>query len=55
MARKIYMLTRKEDSIRDFGLKGQIQNAAGSSIHNIAEGFDSEPNLEFIRFLPYAK
>jgi four helix bundle protein len=36
-------------------LKGQIQDAAGSSMHNIAEGFDSEKNLEFVRFLRYAK
>jgi four helix bundle protein len=36
-------------------LKGQIQDAAGSSMHNIAEGFDSETNPEFVRFLRYAK
>jgi len=38
-----------------FGLKGQIQDVAGSSMHNIAEGFDSETNPEFVRFLRYAK
>ena len=27
----------------------------GSSMHNIAEGFDSETNAEFVRFLRYAK
>jgi len=48
-------LTRKEHLAKDFGLKGQIQDAAGSSIHNIAEGFDAETNAEFIRFLRYAK
>ena len=36
-------------------MKGQIQEAAGSSTHNIAEGFDSETNPKFIRFLRYAK
>ncbi|MCJ7685304.1 MAG: four helix bundle protein [Desulfobacteraceae bacterium] len=36
-------------------MKKQIQDAAGSSMHNIAEGFDSETNPEFIRFLRYAK
>ena len=52
---KVYDLTNKPGFARDFGLRGQIQGAAGSSMHNIAEGFDSETNREFIRFLRYAK
>lgn len=55
LTRKIYTLTRKGQFARDFGLRGQIQDAAGSSMHNIAEGFDSETNNEFVRFLRYAK
>lgn len=55
LSRKVYDLTKKEKFTRDFGLKGQIQKAACSSMHNIAEGFDSESNPEFIRFLRYAK
>ncbi len=55
LTRKVYGLTKKAKFARDFGLKKQIQDAAGSSMHNIAEGFDSETNLEFIRFLRYAK
>jgi len=55
LTNKVYELTKKAKFASDFGLKGQIQNAAGSSMHNIAEGFDSETNLEFIRFLRYAK
>ena len=55
LARKVYTLTRKNQFSRDFGLKSQMQDAAGSSMHNIAEGFDSETNPEFIRFLRYAK
>ncbi len=55
LTRKIYGLTKKTKFARDFGLKGQIQDAAGSSMHNIAEGFDSETNPEFVRFLRYAK
>jgi four helix bundle protein len=43
---KVYELKKKPRFARDFGLKGQIQDAAGSSIHNIAEGFDSETNPE---------
>ncbi len=55
LTRQVYALTRKTKFARDFSLKGQIQDAAGSSMHNIAEGFDSETNLEFVRFLRYAK
>jgi four helix bundle protein len=55
LTRKVYNLTRKPKFAHDFGLKRQIQEAAGSSMHNIAEGFDSETNPEFIRFLRYAK
>lgn len=55
LTRKVYRLTRKPNFEKDFGLKRQIQEAAGSAMHNIAEGFDSETNAEFIRFLRYAK
>jgi four helix bundle protein len=55
LTRMVYRLTAKPGFEKDFGLKGQIQDAAGSSMHNIAEGFDSESNTEFIRFLRYAK
>jgi four helix bundle protein len=55
LTRKVYRLTKKQEFAKDFGLKKQIQDAAGSSMHNIAEGFDSETNAEFIRFLRYAK
>jgi four helix bundle protein len=55
LTRKVYRLTQKQDFARDYGLKQQIQAAAGSSMHNIAEGFDSETNAELIRFLRYAK
>lgn len=52
---KVYRLTKHPEFMKDYGLKNQIQEAAGSSMHNIAEGFDSETNPEFIRFLRYGK
>ena len=55
LARKIYRLTKQPEFAKDYGLKRQIQGAAGSTMHNIAEGFDAETNAEFIRFLRYAK
>jgi len=55
LALKVYRLTNAPGFTKDYGLKRQIQDAGGSSMHNIAEGFDSETNPEFIRFLRYAK
>jgi four helix bundle protein len=55
LTKKIYNLTNKDKFARDFGLKKQIQNAAGSAMHNIAEGFDSDTTAEFLRFLRYSK
>jgi four helix bundle protein len=55
LTRKVYRLTKNPKFIKNYGLINQIQNAAGSAMHNIAEGFDSESNAEFIRFLRYAK
>ena len=51
----IYGLTELPLFARDFRLRDQIQGAAGSVMHNIAEGFDSGSNPEFIRFLKMAR
>lgn len=51
----IYQLTKKGSFAKDFGLKDQIQRAAVSVMSNIAEGFERQTNLEFIRFLFIAK
>ena len=40
---------------KDYELRGQIRAAAGSSMHNCAEGFDAGTNPEFIRFLRIAQ
>lgn len=40
---------------RDDYLWNQIRRAAGSVIHNIAEGFDSGSGAEFVRFLKMAR
>jgi hypothetical protein len=44
LTQKVYRLTKKPGFAKDYGLKKQIQDAAVSSMHNIAEGFDSETN-----------
>ncbi len=55
LARLIYELTRHEKFSRDFGLRDQIQRAASSVMHNIAEGFESGSDPEFVRFLKMAR
>ena len=55
LAKSVYALTKQERFSRDFGLIDQIRRAAGSAMHNIAEGFDSGSNPEFTRFMRYAQ
>lgn len=55
LAGEIYGMTRKDSLSRDFGLSDQIRRAAGSVMHNIAEGFDSGSDAEFRRFLRIAR
>ena len=55
LAGNVYALTRKTKFSHDFGLRNQITEAAGSVMHNIAEGFDSGYDPEFARFLKLAR
>jgi len=54
LAGSVYAVSKKIDLAKDFGLKDQLQRAAVSIMANIAEGFDSRSDQEFIRFLSYA-
>ena len=55
LANAIYDLTEQSHFARDYKLRDQIRDAAGSVMHNIAEGFDAGYNVEFIRFLKLAR
>lgn len=55
LAGNVYELTRQDKFSRDFGLRDQIQRAASSVMHNIAEGFESGSDPEFVRFLKMAR
>lgn len=55
LANYIYDLTERPKFSKDFKLRDQIQGAAGSVMHNIAEGFDSGTNPNFIRFLEMSR
>lgn len=55
LANVIYDLTDRGGFTRDFELRNQIRDAAGSVMHNVAEGFDAGSDAEFIRFLKIAR
>ena len=55
LANVIYDLALRPGLAKDFQLRDQIRGAAGSVMHNIAEGFDSGSNPEFVRFLKMAR
>jgi four helix bundle protein len=40
---------------KDFELSNQLRSAALSVMTNIAEGFDNDSNIEFARFLGFAR
>ena len=54
LTNKIYKITTKSPFSRDYGLKDQIRRASSSIMLNIAEGFDSGTDPQFIKFLYYA-
>ena len=55
LANLVYDATDAGAFAKDFGLRNQIREAAGSVMHNIAEGFEDGSDAEFMRFLKYAR
>jgi len=55
LVKQIYILTETGSLSKDFGLRDQLRRATVSIIANIAEGFDCESNIEFARFLGFAR
>ena len=54
LAQQVYSHTDGERFARDIALREQIRRALLSIMANIAEGFDSGTDREFLRFLRYA-
>lgn len=50
----VYTITRYDKIAKDYRLVDQLRGASVSIMNNIAEGFDSSTNKEFIRFLFYS-
>ena len=51
----IYLLTESGKLSKDYRLKDQINDASGSVMDNIAEGFGRGSRLEFVQFLTIAR
>lgn len=52
---EIYNVSEKGKLKNDFSAKDQLKRAVLSISNNIAEGFEYENNLQFLRFLRYSK
>jgi len=55
LTKMIYAISDKGKFAKDFRLKDQIRSAAASIMANIAEGFDSQSDVEFVKFLIYSR
>lgn len=55
LCKLVYTFTKQGGFTRDFGLRDQIRRAAVSIISNIAEGFESQNNRTFVKYLYIAK
>ncbi len=51
----VWELLRNGSFGKDFALVDQLNRSAGSTMDNIAEGFDGGSNAEFARFLSYSQ
>ena len=51
----IYDMSNQAGFNRDFGLRDQVRRAAVSVMSNIAEGFESRTDVQFLNFLGVAK
>jgi four helix bundle protein len=51
----VYALGNQVGFNRDFGLRDQVRRAAVSVMSNIAEGFESRTDIQFINFLGMAR
>jgi four helix bundle protein len=55
LVRLVYEITKQPEFNRDFALRDQIRRAAISVMSNIAEGFGTGTDADFVRFLGYAR
>ena len=54
LCKAVFEVVNRGSFAKDFGLKDQIWRASGSTMDNIAEGFDDMSRKELIKFLGYS-
>ncbi len=55
LVKEVYEDLNQGPGSRDFGFRDQIQRAGISIMNNIAEGFERNSDMEFARYLDFAK
>ena len=55
LTKQVYEVSGQAGFARDYGLRDQLRRAAVSVMSNIAEGYESQTQEQFIRYLGYAK
>src|SRR5690554_2818712 len=55
IAKEVNILTKRNSFSKDFELINQIKSSSGSTMDNIAEGFERNGNQEFHQFLSISK
>ena len=55
LVKLVYEVTKQSGFNRDFALRDQIRRAVISVMSNIAEGFGTGTDADFVRFLGYAR
>jgi len=55
LTNSIYACTKQPGFERDFGLRDQIRRAVVSVMSNIAEGFESRTDVQFVHYLGVAR
>ena len=55
LCQAVFELISLPDFRKDFSLRNQIWDAAGSVMDNIAEGFEDSSTKEFVKFLGYSQ
>ena len=55
LTNSVYAHTNQAGFNKDFGLRDQIRRASVSVMSNIAEGFESRTDVQFINFLGFAR